>query len=188
MGIVIKPPPIHYGTNCPACTPTLWPPGETPMYMFVYASGISDCGRSARPVPNGLTFLLQQNPLSPCHWRYQGPRYSVDFFPNLQIPANSRLTIVDDLGWFFFTGIGVQCAPEIIRFVNAQAACILMYAGAGGFCMVDWSGLLLETSVELGIDFKPKLMRESRYVDNTDYVFKVTSLYQRTNFKFKSPL
>ena len=187
MGIVIKPPPFEFGSDCPVCTPFLWAAGETPMYMFAFFSGIENCGVSPHNAPNGSTFLLQQSPASPCLWLHQGDVFTVDFEPCRLVPAQSRIRLIDHHGFFFFTGFGDCCAPEIIRFVNAQAVCMLMYAGAGGFCCLDWSGTLLDIVAELGIDTVPKLMRESRYVDDTDYLYKVNSLYYRTNFKFTTP-
>lgn len=188
MGTPIDPPPFEYGSDCPRCTPALWAPGKTPMYMFAYFNGIINCGVSPHPAPNGFTFLLQQSPGNPCLWLHQGDVWTIDFDPWQVAPNKSRIRLYDHHGFFFFTGFGDGCAPEIIRFVNAQAACILMYAGAEGFCSLDWSGTFLDVVTDLGIDRRPNLMRETRYVDDTDIVLKATSLYQRTNLKFKVPL
>lgn len=188
MGIVIKPPPWHYGSDCSECTPNPWPTGKTPMYVYAYFSGIDNCGWSPNPAPNGSTFLLQQVPGSPCMWLHQGSIWTVDFMPKWDWPDQSRVRLYDNHGWIFFAGFEDICQPEMIRYVNRQNECVLMYAGAGGYCIIDWSGILLNVVAELGILLKPKLMRESRYVDDTEIVYKVNSLYYRTNFKFKTSI
>ncbi len=158
------------------------------MYVFAYFSGISDCGRSSYPVPNGRTLLLQQSIGNDCEWQHLGDVYHCFWEPSWQWPNNSRLRLLDVDGFSFFSGVGAHCPAEIARYPNSQNTCILMYAGAGGFCMVDWSGILLTQAVELGIDFKPKLMRESRDIDAVHSIYKFTSLYQRTNLKLKFEL
>ena len=185
MGRLINPPPVESGNDCPACTPGLWPVGKTPMYMFAYFSGISNCGKSSNYAPNGYTFLLQQDPLNACLWKHDGDVWFVDYRPWLFGPDRCQVRLYDQHGWFFFVGTNVHCSPEIIRFTNAQAACILMYAGAGGVCLLDWSGILHYLIAELGIETKPKLMKESRSIDADSQVVKLCSLYQRTNVRFK---
>lgn len=183
MGLVIPPPPFEFGTDCPKCTPALWAVGETPKFMYAYFSDIINCGVSPHDAPNGVTFLLQQNPLNLCEWVHDGDVWHVDFDPKVFGPNQSRVRLLDHHGFSFFIGTGAPCAPEVIRFVNNQGACLFAWAGASGFCLLDWSGILLDVIEELGIDRKPKLMRESRYVDDTDIVYKLCSLYQRTNLR-----
>lgn len=188
MGIVVDPPPFHFGADCAQCTPHLWKTGETPMYVFAHFSGIENCGVSPHPAPNGCTFLLQQDPIAPCRYLHQGDVWQVDYTASWEWPNNSRVRLADHHGFSFFVGIGAHCPPEIIRYVNAQNACLFMWAGALGVCHVDWSGVLLNVVEEFGIERKPKLMRESRSVDVDSYVYKLCSLYQRTNVKFKISL
>jgi len=188
MGTIVKPPPIESGTDCSACTPSLWASGETPKYMFAFFSGIQNCGVSPHNAPNGHVFIMEQNPLNFCEWIHTDDVWTVRFQPNPAGHDHSQLFLSDHHGFSFFVGEGPECAPEIMHFDNKQASCILAYAGGGGYATVDWSGLLNYVIEEFGIETKPKLMRENRYLDDSYVVAKLCSLYQRTNLKLKIEL
>lgn len=188
MGIQVPPPPYDKGTDCSYCTPSLWPPGSTPKYVYACFSDIINCGKSSYDAPNGYTFRLEQSPGAACTWLHDGVVWQVDWEPKVVGHDYSRVRLFDILGYSFFSGIGDVCADEIIRYVNSQGSCILMYAGAGGFCCIDWSGILLAFIIDLGIDAYHQLMRDGFYVNDESFVYRLASIYQRTNIKIKCDL
>lgn len=188
MGIVVKPRPYDSGTDCSYCTPDLWPSGKTPKYVYACFSGIINCGKSSYDAPNGYTFRLEQIPETPCLWVHTGTGWIVQWQPFVPLHNYSRVTLQDVITWSFFVGYGAECPSEIVHYDNAQTACVLMYAGASGYCCVDWSGHLLDYVSELGIDAYHQLMREGFYVNDESFVYRLASIYQRTNIKIKCDL
>lgn len=74
---VIEPP--EYGDDCPACTPSLFPIGETPRFVFMTVSGIITCPGAPYPAPNG-EWVLEQWIGNPCHWSLVSGPYNLGWW------------------------------------------------------------------------------------------------------------
>jgi len=66
-------PPYEFSENdCPTCTPDLWPEGETAKYVVATFNGIDKCAHAscvaAPEPPNGIPFILEQDPVAFCVW------------------------------------------------------------------------------------------------------------------------
>ena len=188
MGTKINPPPIESGTDCNLCTPALWPVGETPKFMYVYFEGILDCGRSSNTPPNGQTFKLEQYLPIVCTWINYGAIWQIDFIADRSVPNQSRLRLADQFGWSFFVGFGLPCPPEFTLYANAQAVCMLMYAGAAGTALLTWHYELVAIINYFGLELGLDIMHEIFNHPDGDIAHKICSLYYRTNVKFKIEL
>ena len=185
MGTPIVTPEPPYGTDCPICTPTLFPAGETPEFVYVYISGITDCGRSHHSPPNGETFRCTQVPGSPCVWYNDGDIWKVTFQAKRIGFDYSWLTVFDHDGWSFFNGTSVVCPDDLTIFDNDQAACILMYAGASGNCIISYTDLVAWLVAQFGFVPGPNLMQELFCHSDGDVIIKFTDIVQSTNIRFK---
>ncbi len=185
MGTPIPSPDPEYGADCPLCTPALWPVGETPLYIYAYFEGITNCGVSPHSAPNGETFRLEQPVGFPCLWSHAGNVWHLDYIPDQIAPNLSRLRLMDHHGFSFFVGTGIPCPPEFTIFDNNQAACILMYAGAGGSGLISWSAGMLELVQQFGLEAGINLFYEEFTTAEGDIVHKFCDRIQRTNVKIK---
>lgn len=175
LGQRIKNPNIEFGSDCTRCTfPTFdrFPAGETPKYVYACFWGIENCGFSSYSAPNGRIFRLPQDAGNPCMWYLDGSVWKVEFIADRIAPAVSRLQLGDKDGWSFFTGNQVICPDEYTVFNNAQGACILMYAGAGGHGTIWWNAELLDISEDFGIVPCTELFYDVFNIDASTFVHR----------------
>lgn len=185
MGTRIPSPPIEYGIDCDNCTPFRWAVGETPKYVYVYFDGLTDCGWSPHPSPNGQTFKLTQSPIAGCHWFSAGDPWIVNFYAKRPGAFQSRIELWDHHGFSFFIGHLMQCPLEYWTYANLQAACILMYAASGGTATVFWSDQITTLIEQFGLVAGRELFYEMFQTDGPPEVHKFCDRHQRTNIKFK---
>lgn len=186
MGTKLPCPPVESGNDCPLCTPTRWPSGETPKFIFATFTNIIDCGKSRFTPPNGQVFRLEQNPFSVCNWRWLGDTWHVFWDAKLIAPPLSRLRLLDVDGFSFFSDLSLGCPLEYWRYVNDQAACILQYAGALGQGRIWWNDKNLEFVEGLGLKCGPGSFNETFPGPGTKSTTKFNSLHQRTNLRIQT--
>lgn len=188
MGEPIQIPIIPWGTDCPRCVPpagSRWGVGETPLYIYATFSGITNCGWSHHPAPNGLIFRLTQNPAFICEWHLIGSVWHVSWIADRLAPNVSQLRLGDHDGWSFFTDQQVPCPAELQPYVNDQAACILMYAGAGGSGTIWWNEELLTLAEQFGLDPSERLKYDVFPVNSDYLVHRFADQRDHTNIKIK---
>lgn len=183
MGTPIPSPDPEYGNDCTLCTPARWPSGQTPKFIYAFFTGIVDCGISPHPFGMPLTLKMEQSAVNNCIWVHTGDVWLADYQPDLIVPDKSRLRLQDHHGFSHFTSDGNSCPPEYSTYANAQAACILAYAGSAGTGTIFWSEEILFLIEELGLDAGPNLFYDYFNVDTSDRVHKFADQQQRTNLK-----
>lgn len=183
MGTPIPSPPIDTGADCPNCTPLRWAVGETPEFIYIYFEGLTDCGVSPHPSPNGQTFKLTQQPGWPCWWRHVGDPWEVNFWAKRIGFFQSEVSLWDHHGFSFFLGRFLQCPLEYWAYDNLQAACILMYAASGGSATVYWNSVIADLIAGFGLVPGRSLFYELLQAPRLTEVHKFCDLYQRTNIK-----
>lgn len=183
MGLPIPPPPIDYGNNCVTCTPTLWANGQTPTQIYCTFWGISGCGVSPFDPPNGEIFIMDQSIGNPCIWAKTTGTWRPDFIAGGLGGFKSRLRLFDQHGFSFFGAESFNCRPEYWRYINIQAVCMLMFAGAGGFGTIFWLDFVHTLISEVGFDTSHKIFYE--FFGRTAFttVHKICDQYQRTNIR-----
>lgn len=185
MGTPVPTPEPPYGTDCPACTPGLWPSGKTPENVYIYVTGIQDCGKSTNPPPNGKTFACPQMVGSPCIWYLDGSVWKVTFHAKRSGYNYSWVTVFDADGWSFFNGTGDPCPSDLHYIDNDQASCILQYAGAGGYAIVSYFDVVSWLVANFGLVAGSSLFNEIFEHPSGDVVQKFCDRVQRTNIKFR---
>lgn len=185
MGTPIITPKPPYGTDCPVCTPGLWPAGETPQHVYIYFEGITDCGWSVHPAPNGQTFELDQVDGSPCRWAHDGDVWMVNFHAKRVGFDYSWITLVSEDGYFLFDGTGVTCPPDLAVFDNDMESCILFYGGAGGHAILSYTDIVSWLVAQFGLDAGVNLMHQLFLHPDGDIVHKFCDIRQVTNIKIK---
>jgi len=190
LGEPITTPDIPHEDDCPRCVPptgTRWAIGETPQYIYAMFHGIENCGWSPHPAPNGQIFRMTQLPGNVCTWYLDGSVWKVEFIADCIAPNVSQLQLGDHNGWVFFSDQQVACPPELQTYINDQAACILMYAGAGGSGTIWWNDEVLDLAYDFGLLPSNRLMYDLFPV-NTDYnVHRFVDQRDHTNVKIKKP-
>lgn len=186
MGEPVPDPPIDYGTDCPWCTPARWPSNETPAKVYCLFSGITNCGVSSYPAPNGEIFAMDQLDGTPCQWRHNGTVWKPDWTPRRVAGPQSLLRLLDKDGFSFFNSLSLQCPPEGWTYTNQQAACILMYAGAGGIGQVWWNDKINDFIDDFGFTAGRSLFLELFRSTGVYDVYKFCDLYDRTNIRIKA--
>lgn len=188
MGQKIQSPDIEHGNDCARCTPptgSRWPAGQTPKYIYATFSGITNCTWSHHPAPNGQIFRLTQSDVNNCMWDLLGSVWHVTFRADRIIPDNSQLDLFDHDGWSFFTDRQVACPPELQPYVNDQSACILMYAGAGGYGTIWWNERVLDLVKWFCLESGDRLMYDVFPVNSDFEVHRFADQRDHTNIKIK---
>lgn len=188
MGEPITTPTIPHVADCHRCVPpvgTRWPVGETPQYIYATFSGIINCTWSHHPAPNGQIFRLEQQVANVCLWSLTGSIWHVNFIADRIAPNVSQLRLGDHDGWSFFTDQQVACPPELQPYINDQAACIGMLAGAGGFGTIWWNVELIYLAEQFGLKPSERLMYDVFPVNSDFNVHRFADQRDHTNVKIK---
>ena len=185
MGTPIITPTPPYGTDCPSCTPGLFPAGKTPQHVYLYFEGITDCGWSIHHPPNGQTFELEQVDGSPCLWAHDGDVWIVDFHAKRVGFDYSWITLVSEDGYFMFDGTGDICPPDLTTFDNDMESCILFYGGAGGHAILSYTDIVSWLVAQFGLEAGVNLMQQLFLHPDGDIVLKFCNIPQVTNIKIK---
>lgn len=145
--------------------------------------GITNCGLSSWPAPNGHTFTLEQQIGNVCTWAFLGSAYHVFWEAKIVGAPLSKLRLMDSDGLSFFNSVSLQCPLEYWTYSNNQAACILFYAGAGGFGRIWWNQKVSFDIDGFGLDCGPELLAEMFTAPGSHIVNKYCDLNQRTNIR-----
>ena len=136
MGTPIDP-TGEYGNDCPTCTPSLFPVGETPQFITATITGDwTAC--PGESLPSDI-WVLEQMEFFPCHWTLTASGILCRLF--LSDPQSSffiRPDIAPPHPYYFNSTAGV-CATH---FINALTLlhCGLGNLGYGGVCDITWLG------------------------------------------------
>lgn len=132
MGEDIDDCPYASGAACAACEAIRFA-GVTPKYVLASFSGITACPGPGPSEYNG-TYLLTQDNLLPCTWRFDTGNALITFVAGVQ----SELIIQKHFGFprsVFWSGLVGECLDE---FVNGWAFCGGLNAGFGGVGLISW--------------------------------------------------
>lgn len=187
MGTPVPDPPIDYANDCIACRTggyTLWEPGETPEFVYVYFAGIEKCPLAIKEPPNGQTFKLTQDPLNACHWRHVGSEWTVDWYSYDWIEMQSRVVLFETGGLVMFSSRLDNCPLECSVYHNGIEICAWPVAARFGVAVVHWMGIVLGIIVGLNLPTGSQIMHELFVTDDDKIVHKFCLPKYSMNVKF----
>ena len=185
MGLNLPDPVPIYGDDCIGCTPGLFPPGETPSFIFVLFENIKSCYQSPHTVPETMLCKLYQVPGLPCRYRHNGTVWKADLFIARGGTGDSFLGLFDEFGWVHFVSRGAYCPPEFTIFENEQFLCLYQWASHKGTAIMFFDDTIARLIDSFGLQPGKTLFLESFDGSGGFMIQKFCDLYQRTNIKFK---
>lgn len=187
MGTPVPDPPIDHGNDCDSCcppAPSMWLPGETPEFVYVYFASIESCPLAIQSPPNGRTFKLTQTVENPCKWEYWGPKWHVFWLAMDPLFLESMLYLEEVGGLGIFVSRTINCPPECFVYHSTIEVCAWPTAGRFGIGVVHWMGIALGIIVSLSLPMASTIMHELFVTDDDKVVHKFCFPKYGMNVKF----
>lgn len=156
MGTRMTNPEVESGNDCGYCSyePNLvWPPGYTPKTVYVTFHGLNHCPGYSMLLPNGHTFVLKQDPDTPCLWLHDGTIWRCTFYAWTVSNYSEILLGYNPAAKFAFQGINPICPFEFLGFTNLATTCTSNVCCTGGIAVPSWGDLPRDLMEDMGLEF-----------------------------------
>lgn len=163
------------------------PPAETPIALYCMFWDVEKGDRvGAREPPNGHLFKLDQNPLSPCDWKYVNLTFGweISFILQAAVMTVHLQDAVFRDNTYFTHNKDYPPLSEYEVFTNV----IQWPAGKWGWsghCVIFWMVGILPLAAAFGFDSVDDTLFEFFAVSTTEFVVKFCSLELRANISIK---
>lgn len=188
MGTLIDSPEIEFGDDCNVCVAHpyhLWPPGETPVKIYVVFSGLEPCSGLNEDLPNGRCFTLTQHETVKCRWVHTDSGWEVILHMWEMVLNSSILSLQQNDGKWAFYQTDMPCREEFHIYTNAYVVCAGPLCAINGAAIVSWHEIPRDIIEDIGIPISDRLRYESFLHPDGDIIHKYCDKRDGSNLKVK---